>query len=149
MDSLEQIDSEIKICQRCELRAGCTQPVPGIGNIGSKYLLLGEAPGREEDVAGLPFIGSAGRKLDKLLALADIDINDCYLSNVCRCRPPSNRTPRKKEIKACVDFLWREIRLVEPEYVIVLGTTPLSLFCEHGVTQMHGTMLEVEIAGNI
>uniref|UniRef100_A0A6M3KXJ2 Type-4 uracil-DNA glycosylase n=1 Tax=viral metagenome TaxID=1070528 RepID=A0A6M3KXJ2_9ZZZZ len=147
MDSLEQIDSEIKICQRCELRAGCTQPVPGIGNIGAKYFLLGEAPGREEDVAGLPFIGSAGRKLDKLLALADIDINNCYLSNVCRCRPPKNRDPRKKEIKACVEFLWREIRLVKPQYIIALGATPLGLFTTSGVRQTHGTMMDINVEG--
>lgn len=145
MDSLDQLAQEITQCQRCELRMGSTQPVPGFGSVGAKYFLLGEAPGKVEDEAGVPFVGSAGRRLDKLLELANIDINDCYLSNVIRCRPPSNRDPRKKEIKACVEFLWREIRLVKPEYLITLGSVPLSLFCNYGVRQCHGCMMEVEI----
>uniref|UniRef100_A0A6M3IRM8 Type-4 uracil-DNA glycosylase n=1 Tax=viral metagenome TaxID=1070528 RepID=A0A6M3IRM8_9ZZZZ len=146
MDSLETIAQELKLCQRCELRMSCTQPVPGIGEVGSKYFLIGEAPGAEEDEVGIPFVGSSGRRLDKLLALAQIDPNDCYLSNVCRCRPPKNRNPRKKEITACVPFLWREIRLVKPEYIITLGSTPLGLFTQSGgVSQYHGTLMEVEI----
>lgn len=145
MDSLETLYAGIKACQKCELRQTATQPVCGIGDIGSKYMLIGEAPGREEDKVGVPFVGAAGKKLDKLVSLAGIDLNTCYLSNVCRCRPPDNRTPRKKEIAACKEFLLREIRLVKPEYIITLGATPLSLFTEHGVSSMHGTLLDVEI----
>jgi len=145
MDSLDQITKDILSCQRCELRQTATRPVVGNGNVGAKYFLIGEAPGREEDESGVPFVGSAGRRLDKLLELANIDINDCYLSNVCRCRPPSNRTPRKKEIQACVDFLWREIKLVQPAVIITLGSTPLSLFCPYGVTQVHGTIMDIDL----
>ncbi len=145
MNNLDQLAQEITQCQACELRMNATCPVAGHGSVGAKYFLIGEAPGKEEDAVGIPFVGSAGRRLDKLLALANIDINDCYLSNVVRCRPPQNRDPRKKEIKACVDFLWQEIRLVKPQYVITLGSTPLGLFCPYGVRQMHGTMFEVEI----
>lgn len=145
MDSLEQLAKDVKACQRCELRQNATCPVPGFGLVGAKYFLLGEAPGEDEDQEGIPFVGRAGRRLDKLLALAEIDINDCYLSNVCRCRPPSNRDPKKKEIKACVEFLWREIRLVKPQYIITLGSTPLSLFCPYGVRQMHGCLFEFEL----
>ena len=145
MDNLTQITKAILQCQRCELRMTATRPVPGHGDLGAKYFLLGEAPGREEDSEGVPFVGQAGRRLDKLLELAGININDCYLSNVCRCRPPSNRTPRKKEIRACVDFLWQEIKLVQPQVIITLGSTPLSLFCPHGVTQVHGTMMDIDL----
>jgi len=145
VDSLDQIARDIKQCQGCELRQFATRGVPGHGSVGARYFLIGEAPGRIEDEEGIPFIGAAGRRLDKLLVLAGIDINDCYLSNVCRCRPPKNRDPRKKEIKTCVEFLWREIRLVQPEYVITLGSVPLSLFCSYGVRQMHGTMFEWEL----
>ena len=144
-DTLKNIAEEIRKCQRCELRVNATNPVPGWGNLGAKYFLIGEGPGQNEDEAGVPFVGSAGRRLDKLLALAGIDINDCFLSNVCRCRPPRNRDPKKKEIAACVEFLWREIKLVKPMYVITLGSTPLSLFCPYGVRTMHGCMLEVEM----
>lgn len=90
-------------------------------------------------------MGSAGRKLDKLIGVANIDINECYLSNVCRCRPPSNRQPKKKEIKSCEAFLWRELKLVRPEAVITLGSVPLSLFNTSGVSQLHGTNFEFEI----
>ncbi len=148
-DTLDKIAQEIKSCQKCELRQTATRGVPGHGSVGAKYFLIGEACGKTEDAEGVPFVGQAGRRLDKLLELAGIDINDCYLSNVCRCRPPENRTPRKKEIKSCVDFLWREIKLVKPEYIITLGSTPLSLFCDHGVTQMHGTMFEWEMEDKI
>ena len=145
-DSLEQITKELAHCRRCELRVTATKPVPGIGEIGAKYFIIGEAPGKDEDEAGVPFIGAAGRRLDKLIELAGIDPSECYFSNVCRCRPPANRTPRKKEIGACVEFLWWEIRLVKPQYVITLGATPLVLFTKSGgIGQLHGTRLEVEI----
>ncbi len=144
-DSLEQITKDILQCQRCELRLFATKPVPGIGEASSKYFLIGEAPGQNEDEQGVPFVGQAGRKLDKLLALAKIDPNDCYLSNVCRCRPPSNRTPRKKEIRACQEFLWRELKLVKPPYIVTLGAIPLGLFTQSGgVSQIHGTMFPVD-----
>ena len=146
MNGLDQIAEDIKRCQRCELRMTATRPVPGFGSPNAKYFLLGEAPGKDEDAQGVPFVGAAGRRLDQLLALAKIDINDCYLSNVIRCRPPKNRDPRKKEIKACVEFLWREIKLVKPQYVITLGATPLGLFTQSGgVSQLHGTMFEWEL----
>lgn len=145
MDSLDQIATDILQCQRCELRMNATCPVPGHGELGARYLLVGESPGREEDEQGVPFVGAAGRRLNKLLELARISINDCFFSNVCRCRPPQNRDPRKKEIKACVEFLWREIRLVKPQYLIALGSIPLGLFCPYGIRQCHGTQMEVEI----
>ncbi len=146
MDSLEQITKDIFSCQRCELRQNATRPVAGLGYVGAKYFLIGEAPGREEDEGGVPFVGQAGRRLDKLLVLAKISINDCFLSNVCRCRPPQNRDPKKKEIRACVDFLWREIKLVKPQYIITLGATPLGLFTQSGgVSQLHGTSFEWQL----
>lgn len=146
MDSLDQISKDIIQCQRCELRQFATCPVAGFGSMGAKYFLIGEAPGQTEDEQGVPFVGAAGRRLDKLLDLASIAINDCYLSNVCRCRPPRNRSPRKKEIKSCVDFLWREIKLVRPEIVITLGATPLGLFTQSGgISTIHGTIFNYEL----
>jgi DNA polymerase len=146
MDSLETIAQEIALCQRCALREHCTQPVPGIGNLHAKYVLIGEAPGREEDEAGIPFVGMSGRRLDKLIELANIDPNECYLTNVCRCRPPENRTPKKKEVRECQKFLWAELKIIKPKIVIPLGSTALALFSEYGITQMHGTEFEYEFA---
>ncbi len=145
MDTLKNIDLDVQSCSRCELRATATNPVCSCGEVGAKYMLIGEAPGREEDEKGVPFIGAAGRKLNKLIELAGIDINDCYFTNTVRCRPPENRSPRKKEIRACVEFLWREIRLVKPQLIFTLGATPLSLFSDCGISQMHGTRLEAEV----
>lgn len=146
---LENLAEQIKQCTRCALREGATQPVPGFGNVGAKYFLIGEAPGREEDEAGIPFVGKAGQRLNELIALAGIDINDCYFSNVCRCRPEGNATPRKAYIRACYQWLKQEIELVQPEYIITLGATPLGLFTATGVSQLHGTMFEAELPESI
>lgn len=144
-DSLEQIEKDIKACQRCELRMTATCPVPGYGSLGADIIILGEAPGREEDEQGLPFVGASGSRLDKLIKLAKLDMNKVFLSNVCRCRPPANRTPKKKEIASCSEFFWREVKVLCPKTVITLGSTPLSLFSQSGVTQMHGTSFEFEV----
>lgn len=114
----------------------------GLGEVGAKYMIIGEAPGRDEDCLGVPFVGLAGKRLDKLLGAAGISLNDCYITNVCRCRPPSNRTPKKVEVRACSSYLLEEIRLVQPQQIITLGSTPLSLFCPYGIRQMHGTMFD-------
>jgi DNA polymerase len=116
-----------------------------MGKKGAKYLVIGEAPGKTEDHEGIPFVGDAGRKLDQLLALAKIDINDCYITNVCKCRPPHNRTPTKKEIRACLPWLLAEIRAVGAEMVITLGGTPLNLFTNQGISKLHGTLLEFDL----
>ena len=143
--TLDDLAKQIRQCTLCELRQYANAPVPGIGNIGAKYFLIGEAPGSEEDKLGIPFIGAAGRRLNELLELAGISLNDCYMSNVCRCRPLQNKTPRKVYIRACVPWLWEEIRLVQPEIIITLGATPLGLFTQIGVSQLHGTMLKIDV----
>ena len=145
MDSLKELNKEILACYKCHLRETASAPVLGCGQVGAKYLLLGEAPGHDEDIAKVPFVGAAGKRLDKLLALAGISPNDCYLSNVCRCRPPKNKTPAKKEIRACLPFLWRELLLVRPTYLITLGATPLSVFSPYPISVMHGTQFEFEV----
>lgn len=148
MDSLEQIEKDILNCSLCELRAGATNPVPGFGNLGAKYFIIGEAPGKEEDNCGLPFIGLAGLKLKKLLELAKISMNDVYISNVCRCRLPSKKTPKKKEIKRCEEFLRRELALqTNLTSIIVVGATPANLFTDQGIAQLHGTQMEVDYCG--
>jgi len=142
---LNEIAKQVAQCSKCLLRFEATAPVMGVGEVGAKYFLLGEAPGRTEDACGVPFVGLAGKRLNKLLELANIDINDCYLSNVVKCKPPQNRTPRKSERLSCYPFLRQELRAVRPSYIITLGATPLSLFSENGVKDMHGTMFEYEL----
>jgi len=163
LDSLAKISQDVVQCARCELRLNATCPVPGFGADKPKYVLIGEAPGREEDETparevevlgkkvscGIPFIGMAGKKLDKFLKYGKIDPNTVYFTNVCRCRPPENRTPKKKEIKACLPFLYRELFVLNAPNVITLGATPLSLFTTIGVKQLHGTSFEYELKEDI
>uniref|UniRef100_A0A6M3JLW2 Putative uracil DNA glycosylase superfamily protein n=1 Tax=viral metagenome TaxID=1070528 RepID=A0A6M3JLW2_9ZZZZ len=146
--NLNQIASQILNCQRCGLRENASAPVPGVGSPTAKYLILGEAPGKNEDKYGVPFVGAAGRRLNRLLDLAGIDINDCYLSNVCHCWPPKvkgkQRAPRKAERLACYPWLKAEVSIIKPSVVIPLGATPLSLFTDTGITQLHGTQFQYE-----
>tara|TARA_Y100000034_G_scaffold104833_1_gene131664 strand:+ start:181 stop:624 length:444 start_codon:yes stop_codon:yes gene_type:complete len=143
--TLAELHQQVTNCKKCSLRAEATQPVPGLGELGAQYFLLGEAPGKHEDQAGVPFVGAAGKRLNKLLALGGIDANDCYITNVVKCRPPTNRTPRKAERLSCYYYLQEEIRLIQPKYIVALGATPLSLFTDNGISQMHGTMFEYEL----
>ena len=140
--TLEEIAKQVAQCSKCPLRFEATSPVMGVGEVGAKYFLLGEAPGRTEDSCGVPFVGLAGKRLNKLLELANIDINDCYLTNVCKCRPPQNRTPRKSERLSCYPFLRSELSIIKPSYIIALGATPLGLFSSNGVRDLHGTQFQ-------
>lgn len=144
-EQLEALNKRIKDCTLCELRETATAPVCGIGSLGAKFFLIGEAPGKTEDKMGVPFVGLAGKRLNQLLEVGKISTNICYFSNVCRCRPPANRVPKKKEIRACLKWLWEEIEIIQPSFVVTLGATPLSLFTDVGIKQLHGCELEVEI----
>ncbi len=143
--TLPSIAKQVIDCTRCELREGATAPVPGLGDENATYFLLGESPGAEEDRRGAPFIGASGKRLDKLLALAKIDIDDCYLTNMVKCHPPKNRNPKKKEMALCRPWLLQEIRAIKPEFIITLGSVPLSMFTAEGVKTLHGTLFEAEI----
>ena len=143
---LDTLAKQVQGCQKCDLRFECTQPVPGIGVESAQYFIIGEAPGADEDKSGVPFTGMSGRRLNRLLELAKIDINDCYLTNVVKCRPVKNKAPGKQEIKSCLPWLLAELESVNFKQIITLGATPLSLFSEEGIRQVHGTMmLDAEI----
>lgn len=142
---LEILAKQIKECTRCALRVGATQTVCGCGVVGAKYMIIGEAPGKQEDTTGIPFVGLAGKRLDKLIGLAGISLNDCYVTNVVKCRPPANRTPRKPERLACYPWLLSELSIIKPKNIICLGATPTSLFSDQGIRQLHGTMEEREL----
>ena len=144
-DPWSRLREEILACHKCGLAESRTQAVPGIGPQQTPLVIIGEAPGRQEDVQGEPFVGAAGKRLNKLLALAGIDVNDCYITNVVKCRPPKNRTPRKAERLSCYNWLRQELQLVRPSTIITLGATPLSLFTNVGISQLHGTQFEVEL----
>lgn len=112
----------IKNCAKCELSYGRTHPVIDRGNRNAKWMFIGEAPGAEEDLQGLPFVGLSGQLLEKMISAMNLDLNhDIYITNVIKCRPPHNRNPQPSEIAACSDYLTSQINLVAPQIIITLG----------------------------
>ncbi len=119
--SLEEMEKLALACERCELSQGRTKVVFGAGNPNATLMFVGEAPGRDEDLSGIPFVGRAGQLLDKILAAADIARDNVYIGNIIKCRPPNNRTPLTSEIDACMPYLERQIRYIRPSVICPLG----------------------------
>jgi len=117
-----QLRAKVAGCTDCALRAGCTQTVFGVGDEKARWLLVGEAPGSEEDRVGEPFVGQAGRLLDNMLAAIGLDRNrNVYIANVLKCRPPGNRNPEPDEVEKCSPHLRRQIELVQPQLILAMG----------------------------
>ncbi|MFM7312643.1 MAG: uracil-DNA glycosylase [Cyanobium sp.] len=139
--SLLTLAEECGACRACALAEGRRQVVVSRGNGNAPLLLIGEAPGAQEDAQGEPFVGRAGQLLDELMENAGLDSrNDAYVCNVIKCRPPDNRRPRAAEIAACRPFLLRQIALVNPRVVLLLGATALEgvLGIRGGITRLRG-----------
>ncbi len=113
--------AEIRACTRCSLHKTRKNPVPGEGNLNATVMLIGEAPGRWEDEKGRPFVGAAGKLLDRLLGLAGFRREEVYIANVLKCRPPGNRDPRPEEVEACTPFLDKQIQIIRPKVIVTLG----------------------------
>ncbi len=126
--NLETIQQENKNCTLCSLRKTCSQVVPGIGGERSSILIIGEAPGKDEDIMGEPFVGRSGQLLNTLLKSASIDRNNIYISNTVKCNTPNNRKPSQNEIDTCKVWLWKEIKnLPELKVIAPLGAVATSL----------------------
>ena len=139
---LEQIRAEVEACHRCPLAGGRTQTVFGVGNPTARVLIVGEAPGKNEDLQGEPFVGAAGKFLNELLGIAGLRREDVFIANVLKCRPPGNRDPRPEEIELCTPFLREQTRTINPEFIVTLGnfSTKFILKTEVGITRLHGTL---------
>lgn len=120
-DSFDQIRKDIGICQLCGLCKTRKNVVPGVGNEHAKLVLIGEAPGADEDIQGIPFVGKAGKHLDKILAAAGFKKEDLYICNILKCRPPNNRDPNLAEMKVCTPYLQRQLALIKPKLIGCLG----------------------------
>ena len=119
---LDELAAQIRVCTRCPLWESRTHAVPGDGKYTSKVMIIGEAPGKEEDESGLPFVGSAGRFLNHVLEGTGLDRTDFFITNTVKCRPPKNRTPKKLEVDTCTsNYLFEQIELVNPRLVMLLG----------------------------
>jgi len=115
-------------CRRCRLSEKRTQVVPGSGSCRSRIAFIGEAPGKDEDLKGMPFVGRAGRLLDRALEQAGASRNEVFICNLVKCRPPKNRRPRKDEIAACSRYLRSELQTIRPKVVVALGQTAAESF---------------------
>src|SRR6266508_573660 len=122
---LEETARAIRTCTRCRLHAGRTHAVPGDGPFDADVVMVGEAPGKAEDASGRPFMGAAGKVLDKVLGAARLARGSVFITNVVKCRPPANRAPRADEIEACRPYLLTQIAAVRPKAVVTLGSTAL------------------------
>ena len=118
---LASLERVVASCERCSLCAGRTRTVFGSGNPSSKIVFVGEAPGREEDLQGLPFVGRAGQLLTKILAAMGLKRDDVYITNILKCRPPENRDPQEDEMRACEPYLARQLDLISPAIICALG----------------------------
>jgi uracil-DNA glycosylase family 4 len=122
MEDLAALARSIEGCTRCKLSASRTQIVLGYGNPAANLMFVGEAPGREEDEQGRPFVGAAGQLLTKIIEAMGMTREDVYIVNTVGCRPPENRNPEPDEVAACRPFLQEQIRLVAPRVIVTLGT---------------------------
>jgi DNA polymerase len=118
---LAALRSAAEACTRCRLAQGRQKVVFGAGNPAAELMLIGEAPGAEEDKQGLPFVGAAGELLTKIIQAMDMRREDVYIANILKCRPPGNRDPQPDEVAACRGFLERQIELIQPKVIVALG----------------------------
>jgi len=122
-EALETIRADIGDCTRCKLcRLGRKQVVFGVGNPNADLMFVGEAPGRDEDIQGIPFVGRAGQKLTQIIESIGLKREDVYIANVIKCRPPDNRNPEPDEVETCEPFLFRQVDTIKPKVIVALGT---------------------------
>lgn len=140
--SLDDLRRQVEACRACPLCEGRTNTVFGVGNPQARVLIVGEAPGKNEDLQGEPFVGAAGKYLNELLGLAGLAREDVFIANVLKCRPPGNRDPRPEEIQTCTPYLREQTRTINPEFIVTLGNfaTKFILKTDRGITGLHGKL---------
>src|ERR671911_2593903 len=150
MSALAVLQSEVAGCTKCRLSEGRTQVVFGSGDPNADLMFVGEAPGFHEDQQGVPFVGQAGKLLERLLAGIGLRREDVWICNVLKCRPPGNRDPQQDEIDACEGHLFRQIELIQPKVVATLGNFATKLLSGKptGITRVHGVEQETTVGGN-
>ena len=137
-ESLEQLCNSCTKCGLCQTR---TNVVFGVGNTGADVMFVGEGPGEQEDLQGLPFVGPAGKLLDDMLSIIDLDRNNnCYIANIVKCRPPHNRDPHEEEQDACIGYLRNQVALIRPKIIVCLGRIAAKRLIDpqYRITRQHG-----------
>ncbi|MBS3766245.1 uracil-DNA glycosylase [Candidatus Bipolaricaulota bacterium] len=137
---LEEISGKVRNCTKCRLSENRTKAVPGEGDGDSDLLFVGEGPGRQEDQQGRPFVGRAGNKLTDILSSVSLERSGVYITNIVKCRPPENRTPKSDEIEACTPYLEAQIAEINPSVIVTLGNTATKTLLDkdEGITSMRG-----------
>ena len=128
--TLDDFCNKIKNCTKCDLGHSRTNFVFGTGDPQAKLMLIGEAPGREEDLQGEPFVGAAGQLLDRMLKAIHFEREEVYIANILKCRPPENRDPRPDEIETCKPYLLQQIELIRPKIILALGRISAQVLLE-------------------
>ena len=140
-----ELETACKACEKCELCQNRTHVVFGMGNPQSDILFIGEGPGENEDLEGLPFVGRSGQLLDKMLAAIDLDRNkNIYIANIVKCRPPKNRDPLLEEQEACIDWLRNQVMIMRPKIIVCLGRIAAMKLIKPDmkITKEHGIFFE-------
>ena len=150
VQELAVFGTEVAGCTRCRLSQSRTQVVFGSGSPTADLMFVGEAPGFHEDQQGVPFVGQAGKLLDRLLGGIALTRDDVFVANVLKCRPPGNRDPQPDEIQACESHLFRQIALIQPRVIATLGNFATKLLSgkPHGITRVHGQEQETTLGGH-
>ncbi len=144
LDTIKQRIISDGICS--ELAATAQQLVFGAGSSNAELMFIGEAPGKNEDMQGLPFVGAAGKLLDEMLASIELDRNDVYITNIVKYRPPNNRDPLPAEKEAFLPYLWQQITVIEPKLIITLGRHSMECFLpDQRISQAHGKPKRIRV----
>lgn len=143
MSEINSIRSQVISCVKCSLSKTRTNSVPGKGNPNAEILFIGEAPGRNEDQKGEPFVGTAGKILTEALNSAGLSRDDVYITNVVKCRPPNNRVPLQEEKESCQPYLSKELEIIKPKIICIMGNTAYaSLLNGNSITKNRGKIIE-------
>lgn len=143
-DNWEELEASIINCNKCKLCENRRNIVFGEGNKQSEIMLIGEGPGADEDIQGLPFVGKAGQLMNKAFEGLEIDRKKVYIANIVKCRPPANRVPTDEEAATCLNYLRNQVILIKPKIIVLLGSTALKniLGKEYSITSARGKWIE-------
>ena len=143
-ENMEELQNAITDCRGCKLGKSRTNIVFGTGNIKSKIMFIGEGPGADEDLQGIPFVGKAGKLMDNAFDILEINREEVYIANIVKCRPPNNRDPQEDEIKACINYLRNQVMIIKPKIIVLLGRIALQniLGKEYKITESRGKWIE-------
>lgn len=141
----EELEARCRHCTRCQLSERRHNVVVGTGNRKSRILLVGEGPGEQEDLQGEPFVGPAGKLLDDMLSIIDLDRTGCYIANIVKCRPPRNRDPLPEEQDCCIGYLQEQMALLQPKVIVCLGRIAAQklIHQNYRITREHGQWEEL------